>query len=229
MDEHQRMFRAAKEFVELGLRKKAEGRWESASGPGSSLHSAKESLELIRNTVIRRNIRSILDLGCGDWHWMRRLGLPDLGENLNVAYEGWDANEKAIDQLNADYGRERISFKVKDITANAMPRVDLIIARDVLFHLPQALAVGVVERAKKSARYLISTSFLGFTGEDQVRNFVQIDGWGFYKINLNLPPFDLAESMVEAVREENCAYSGNNRFVCLYEFDDDAPSGAENG
>lgn len=218
MNKNTILFRAAQKFVDLGMKHKETGQWESASGPGSSVEAAKNALELIRGTVLRRNIRSILDLGCGDWNWMRRLSLPDLGENLSVSYEGWDANEEMVADLQRSYGSSLIRFEKKDITANRFPEVDLIIARDVLFHMDQSLAVEILERAKTSARYLISTSFNERAQHGEVVNRVNIDGWRFYKVNLNLPPFNLSDYLVEAVCEDDSSDAENKRYICLYNF-----------
>ena len=59
---------AAYQFVEFGLTEKKQGRRESASGPGSSLENTVEIRDLILETVEQYDIKTVLDLGCGDWH-----------------------------------------------------------------------------------------------------------------------------------------------------------------
>ena len=211
-------FSAARAFAEFGMVEKAAKRRESASGPGSGLAAAERALDLVRRTILTNDVRSVLDLGCGDWHWMRGLGLPDLGQGLSVSYEGWDASESLINSLSLEYGTDHITFKVRDINSTSLPEVDQIIARDVLFHLESMAATRLLGEIRRWCRLFISTSFLGIRENGNIASYLPIDGWGFYKIYLNIPPFNLAETMVEALQEPFCSHGDNRRFVCLYEF-----------
>lgn len=212
-------FQAASAFVTFGLEEKRAGRRESASGPGSSLAAAHPTIELLRRTLTGRNITSILDLGCGDWHWMRTLGLPQLNQGLDVRYMGWEANRELVDYLRVTFGQAGyVEFCLKDITTSHLPNVDLIIARDVLFHLPRALSERLVRRIKSSCKFFLATSFLGEPNNGDIQAYLPIDNWGFYPINLNAPPYDLGGDMEEAVREALCSYRGKNRYACLYAF-----------
>lgn len=212
-------FDAARAFVEFGLSEQAAGRRESASGPGSSLAAAEPALRLLRRVLAERDVGSILDLGCGDWNWMRGLGLPEAGTGRKLRYEGWDASADLVAQLQADHGRPgEIDFLLRDITTAPLPQVDLVILRDVLFHMPVALATDLLARLRQSTRFLLSTSFLGMERNDDIQAYLPINGWGFHRINLNVAPFDLAETMQEAVREPLCSNKGRARFFCLYEF-----------
>lgn len=216
-------FDAARSFAEFGLKEKAEGRRESASGPGSARAAAEPALQLLRRTISERDIASILDLGCGDWNWMRDLGLPGARA---IRYEGWDASDTLIADMQATYGQPGlIDFAVKDLTTAPLPPVDLIILRDVLFHMPAALALRVLGRVRAASRYMLSTSFLDMTENADIAAYLPIDGWGFHRINLNVAPFDLADAMIEAVPEPLCTNKGVARFACLYRFDTRATPG----
>jgi SAM-dependent methyltransferase len=210
---------AARAFVAFGLSEQRAGRRESASGPGSSLAAAKPALNLLRRTLRHRHLASVLDLGCGDWNWMQALALPGVGRDLQVRYEGWEASPELVNELNVRHGRPgMIEFMARDITTAPLPKVDLIIARDVLFHLSVAQALPLVDRIRESCRYFLSTSFLGLKENGDISSYLPINGWGFHKINLNVAPFNLAESMEEAVREPMCAHSETSRYMCLYQF-----------
>lgn len=41
---------------------------ESLSGPGSHINNTNETINLINKTIKKYNIKTILDLGCGDWN-----------------------------------------------------------------------------------------------------------------------------------------------------------------
>jgi SAM-dependent methyltransferase len=212
-------FEAARSFAAFGLRERAAGRRESASGPGSARAAAEPALRLLRRTLKERDIRSILDLGCGDWNWMRDLGLPDPGLGQRISYEGWEANADLVQELTTRFGKaEEIVFALRDATTEPLPRVDLIIARDLLFHLPTALAASLVARIRTNCRYLLSTSFPATQQNGDIQPYLPIEGWGFHRINLDLPPFGLADHLEEAVEEPLCAHRGMRRFFCLYAF-----------
>jgi SAM-dependent methyltransferase len=216
-------FGAARQFVEFGLEEKKAGRRESASGPGSSRAAAQPTLKLLRRFLRNSDVTSILDLGCGDWNWMRHLNLPTASTERTLSYTGWDASAELIESLQQDFGSEQIDFAVADFNTQDLPQTDLIVIRDVLFHLPLSQSVPLVKKISQSCRYMLSTSFLGMPENNDIDPYLPIDGWGFHRINLNVAPFDLAEMMSEAVKEPLGANKGRSRYICLYEFD--APAG----
>ena len=200
-------FLHAKQFVNYERSRNA----ESISGPGSSKSNAKEASELISNTLNKYNIKSILDLGCGDWNWFENIKLT------NINYIGWDADVDMITSNQFNYSENNIDFDVKDIVLEDYPFVDLIICRDVLFHMPIKMALHVLNKIKKSCKYLISTSFR------DVDHNKGIDGeeWGYYSINLNITPFDLLKNEIKFKREmlgasPNGIILTPKRYICLY-------------
>lgn len=214
---------AARQFVEFGLKMKAENQRESASGPGSSLESTKEVRNLILSSVREFSIRSILDLGCGDLNWMshviEEIQSPDFPSGSEISYEGWDVHPDLVRLLNETYGDANISFKVGDVTADDLPCVDLVICRDVLFHLDRALGKKVIERIRDSgAKFFLATSFPDINENDNIVKYNHIDGWGFYRINLDIEPFNLGSYCKVRVEETNCANKGFKRYACLYQF-----------
>ncbi len=219
MPEKDSNFAAARAFAEFGLKKRRDGERESASGPGSSRKAALPATRLLRRTLRQRGVKSVLDLGCGDWNWMQTLNLPGVDRDLDIRYQGWDASPDLVQELADRYGLPgRIDFELRDITTAPLPEVDLIIARDVLFHLPLAQSVPLLDRIRTRCRLFLSTSFLGENENSDIREYLPIEGWGFYRINLNIAPFGLAEQMEEAVREPLGAHSGKSRYACLYAF-----------
>jgi len=218
-------FEAARAFVEFGLQEQSAGRRESASGPGSSRAAAAPTLALLQRLLRQYEITSVLDLGCGDWNWMQDLRLPQAGTDRQIRYLGWDASPELVDSLNSHHGQPGlIDFEVKDITTEPLPEVDLVIARDVLFHLPISQAEAVVTQVRRRARYFLSTAYLGELENQDIAGYLPIEGWGFHRINLNVAPFDLLEDLQEALREPLCSHKGQPRFVCLYAFDRDHSS-----
>jgi SAM-dependent methyltransferase len=201
-------FEAAKKFVEM----KREHAQESLSGPGSWLENAGDAIDFINSSINKFNMKTILDLGCGDWNWFKYVALHA------VDYIGWDADESMIKENSLNFGQKNIRFYVKDIVTEEFPEVDLIICRDVLFHMKKNLAVKVIEKAKLTCKYFIATSFRDVklnTGPNRYTNF---DNWGYYNINLNIEPFLLAANEIEYIQEKNIKVNGKSRYICLYEF-----------
>lgn len=208
---------AAEQFVEFGIQERSKGNRESASGPGSSQLSTVEVSDMILQCVRDRSVKSVLDLGCGDWNWMRHLMVRN--EFAAVHYEGWESHAGLVETLNADFGSESRVFKQQDIFAGQIPASDLVICRDVLFHVDIELAARLIEELKSSGcRYFVSTSFSDQVSNTNIRKYLDIDGWGFYQINLEIAPFRLADCLIQKVEEKHCADAGQRRYVCLFEF-----------
>lgn len=211
-------FMAAKEFSRFGANEKALGRRESASGPGSSLEASVATRRLLRMCIDEMEVRSILDLGCGDWNWMREVSLRSQSGSP-VTYRGWEAEESLVSELNAEFGNETTAFSCADIVVEEFPKVDLILARDVLFHLPTEMTLRILEKVRESTGLFMSTSFPGVLENTGIESYNDIDDWGFYKINLNVMPFDLVENLKVSFLEEGNSHSGNIRHICLYDFE----------
>ena len=187
---------------------------ESLSGPGSSVINANEVTNLIKETIKEYNIKSILDLGCGDWNWLQHIALKD------IEYQGWDADMDMIIQNQFNHGKNNINFYVKDIVQDHYPDVDLIICRDVLFHMPIALANHVILKSKSTCKYFISTSFRDIDDNTGIPNGLN---WGYYSINLNKNPFNLFDNEIKFQREMlGASHDGitlsPKRYICLYDF-----------
>lgn len=187
---------------------------ESLSGPGSTTANAVEVSSLIQETIKEYEIKSILDLGCGDWNWFQHIQLE------GIEYQGWDADMDMIIQNQFNHGKSNINFYVKDIVQDNYPDVDLIICRDVLFHMPIALANHVILKSKSACKYFISTSFREINTNTGIAHGLN---WGYYSINLNKNPFNLFCDEMKFKREMlGTSHDGitlsPKRYICLYDF-----------
>lgn len=209
-------FAAAAAYVDANLARKREGELESASGSGSRVEATGPVRALIEETIEKYGVRSILDLGCGDWNWMRLVRLYSPSDGERVRYEGWESNAKLVDMLNKTYGDGATRFYVKDVASEEFPTADLIIARDILFHMPIAVSETVVVEARRKCRYFLSTSHADVKENNGPQpTKIKVDGWGFYRMNLHIKPFNLAGDLLESRAEPAC---GQNRYANLYDF-----------
>jgi SAM-dependent methyltransferase len=96
---------------------------ESLSGPGSGSTATAHLAADIVAMVAELDIRSVLDVACGDGYWM-----PDL-----PGYTGIDVAPEAIELARARHPERR--YLVGSAATVRLPRADLVIFRDALQHL----------------------------------------------------------------------------------------------
>ena len=121
--------------------------------------------------------------------------LMDLNNN---DYIGYDVIDEIIDTNINKYSSNNIKFELKDIINDDIRKSDLIICRDFTFHISNENVLKLLDNFKKSgSKYLLSTSF----------NYIDINydidtssnGYGFRKINLLKPPFNLSNPIYEFI------------------------------
>lgn len=183
------------------------GSSESASGAGSE----KKSTELLRKELPvllqKFNIKSILDIPCGDWNWMKYVDL------CGASYIGADIVESLIQKNKEIY--KGVDFRVLDITKDTLPKVDLIFVRDCLGHLNNHNVSLALRNCRESgSKYLLSTSFTKWDKNPDIE-----DG-GWKCINLMIPPFQLNPIYLinEDCREGYPHY--NDKCMVLFQLND---------
>jgi hypothetical protein len=135
-----------------------ENYWESSesrSGIGSEIKNTKTLLQGLENIIEEYNIKSIIDIPCGDFNWMRKLNMR------NINYTGLDIVQKAIDENNKKYKKTNVSFYPSDITSSELPKGDLMIVRDCLVHFSfEDIKKSILRIKQSKSRYLMTTSFV---------------------------------------------------------------------
>lgn len=181
-----------------------ENRWqspESRSGPGSTLAQTDHVRGGIEGLIRDYGMRSILDAACGDFGWMASVDVH------GASYVGLDIVAPLVAQNNARYayagsGRR---FVVADITRDALPRADLVIARDVLGHLSYVHGLQALKNVRASgAKWFLSTTFTNR------RANMDVEDGGWRPINLSAAPYALGAPT--AILVEHCT-EGNGRFA----------------
>lgn len=163
---------------------------ESRSGHGSTLDATEHLREEIPNIIRDLGISSILDIPCGDFHWMSQV-------NLGVRYIGADIVPDLIDANRRNYADtgER-SFVVLDLVRDTLPLVDLVICRDVFIHLSNSeIAAALANVRRSGAKYILASTYptLATNKEGQTGH------WRW--VNLQAAPFCLPEPQ-RLIREE---------------------------
>jgi hypothetical protein len=151
---------------------------ESVSGGGSEMQNTKVIRKELPVLIQKFNIKSILDLPCGDYNWMKSVDLS------NVSYIGADIVEPLIKKNKELYNE--IDFRLLDLTKDILPKVDLIFVRDCLGHLSNDNVLLALKNCKESgSKYLLATSFTKWDFNPDIK-----DG-GWKCINLMISPFNL--------------------------------------
>lgn len=155
--------------------------WSSAqskSGSGSELLNTVVLRNELPYLFAKYNIKSILDIPCGDFNWMKEVDLT------GIEYIGADIVPTLIEENKIKY--PGVDFRVLDLTKDDLPKVDLVFVRDCLGHLSNQNVLKALEKIKESgSRYLLTTSFTKWNFNANVK-----DG-GWRCINLLIEPFKL--------------------------------------
>lgn len=157
---------------------------ESKSGPGSNLNINIKLLSILEDFVIQNNIKSILDVGCGDFNWMKHFNF-----DLIESYLGIDVVSSVINDNCNTYTTDKIKFEHHNVIEYKLPSFDLVLSKDVLVHLSYNDALDVLSNIKESgSKFFISTSFEGFENKD-------ILSGQWRPINLCTEPFNLGNPL----------------------------------
>lgn len=177
-------------------RKNVWGDRESASGPGSRMDRTDKVRRVLPILIEQYGYRSILDIPCGDFNWMKTL-------ELKVEYIGADIVAALVKRNQEIHGSDRRRFVELNLLADRLPSVDLIFCRDCLVHFSNRDVRLALKNIKASgSKYLLTTTFAERT-ENQ--NIVTGE---WRALNLSIPPFRLSPPL-ELVED---SYNSPNYF-----------------
>ena len=171
------------------------------SGPGSSLDNTSEIVRELDKLVLNNEIKTVLDIGCGDLTWV---STTKFFNNPDINYVGIDIVESLIKSHSTKYNNIRSGiesqgykeFVCMDITDNhgfITERVwDLIICRDMLFHIPLDSACKLVSCIQSSSKYYCLTSNNCRVNMDNLSN-----KYHFSERNLFIEPFSLSSYLIK--------------------------------
>lgn len=151
---------------------------ESLSGPGSGSAPTKNLTAALLELVTQLDIKTVFDAACGDGFWM-----PDL-----PGYMGIDISGEAVAKAKARHPH-RI-YDRGDIRTYLIPKVDLLICRDVIQHLSFADGLDVLNAIKKAApKWALLSTYINTENID-IEPAVTSSGMG-YCPDLTKPPFSM--------------------------------------
>jgi len=145
--------------------------WGEGSGPGSDPVQAKPYLDYLLNLIADKEINQVLDVGCGDQRIYR-------GE-LAVRKNAWWWCIDVAPNLCGDYD----CIEIHDCD---MERVDLVIIKDVLQHLPHAENLRILRKAMEAKWVLVTNDWIT-TGNKR-----DIEAGDYRPVDVLLPPYGYA-------------------------------------
>lgn len=157
---------------------------ESVSGLGSSLEQTSEIIKLLPGVLTKYNIKSILDIPCGDFNWMQQINLD------GIFYTGADIVKELIDANNQKYAADYRRFMHLNLIEDEFEEYDLVFCRDCLVHLSFEDIFSSLKNIKSSSsKYFITTTF---TGQKENKN-IHTGGWR--PLNFQKAPFNFPEPL----------------------------------
>jgi 2-polyprenyl-3-methyl-5-hydroxy-6-metoxy-1,4-benzoquinol methylase len=184
------------------------GSKETPCGPGSTLAACAEIIQKLPVWIRSLNIKSIVDLGCGDFHWLKEVDLS------GIEYDGYDIVRAAIEGARK-YASKNIRFHHADILSIDIKRADLVLCKDVLIHLPDQDVLSLLRSIRENgSRFLASTTAPGWPNIFRAG----MNAGEFAPIDLQQTPYDLGNpiDMIEVPRKE----TNPKKFLALWNLRD---------
>lgn len=198
-----------KVFADIYAGKKWGGE-NSVSGPGSELDQTREISKELPSILHDLDIRTVLDIPCGDFHWMKHVDMT------GIEYTGADIVPDLIHDNRTTYERENVKFLVANLINDKLPKVDLILCRDCLVHLSfKDIFLALHNVCDSGSKYLLTTTFT------RRKNNHDIATGQWRALNMEAAPFMLPEplkTISEQSTEGNGAYK--DKALSLWEISD---------
>lgn len=173
------------------------GNAESLSGHGSTLAETEALRSQLPALLRELEVRSFLDCGCGDCHWIQHTTMAE-----NIRYLGVDVVPALIEHNRQRFSDRGWLFEVADASSDALPHADLILSRDCWIHLSfHYIHASLANFRRTGARYLLTTTYRGLPANREMLT-------GQWRpLDLQLAPFHLPPPQ-RFLRESECEVDG---------------------
>lgn len=179
--------KASNEFVFANIYDTAEwGKNEEGkgfSGLGSTRENAAPYMVFLEKFMQDHNIRSVVDLGCGDWTFSQHINWD------GIQYVGIDVVRSVIEKNRKKHSHPNVQFLQGDGIDVELPEADLFVCKDVLQHLSNEDINRILPQLKKYKYCLITNDVDPGTGTSKNQ---KIDSGGLRPLDLAKPPFSLS-------------------------------------
>jgi len=184
---------------------------ESISGMGSEIKQTESLIKDLEKLLHDLDIRSLLDIPCGDLSWMQKIDLS------KIHYTGADIVEDLVERNKEKYkDKPNFEFKVLNLINDPLPESEIIIVRDCLVHFSFTDIFKALENIRSSgSKYLLATTF----PKHRVNYNITTGEWR--TINLQEKPFNFPPPIF--VINENCTENNgryNDKSMALWKIDE---------
>jgi hypothetical protein len=193
-----RLPRSAEDVFRSAIMENKWGFNDSVSGGGSDLYQTRAVRERLPTLWSDLDIGTILDLPCGDFHWMKHVPMDD------IQYIGGDILAELVQRNNELYGRPNVAFRRLNLLEDRLPKVDLVLCRDCFVHFSyRDVEAALRNICDSGSTYLLTTTFT-----ERRRNHDIVTGQ-FRPLNLEEQPLSLPAPILminEGCEERNGSY-----------------------
>jgi SAM-dependent methyltransferase len=180
---------------------------ESYSGVGSTLRETEVLRRELPSVLAMVKASSLLDIPCGDFRWMSRTELPG-----TVVYIGADIVPTIVTCNQERFSSCTRKFVALDVTADPLPRADVVLCRDCLVHLSYANVWRAIANIKRSgSKWPLTTNFVRLEANTDICD----SDWR--PLNFLLEPFcfpALHRTILEGCLEGDGAFA--DKALCLW-------------
>ena len=162
-----------------------DGEWGKGSGPGSSPSNTIEYRAFVSRFIEANDVRSVTDLGCGDWQF------SSLMDWTGIDYLGLDAVSAIIESNRKRFRQSNVRFEVSS-SPDDLPGGDLLVSKEVFQHLPNAVIANYLSAIQQKYRFALLTNSIR---PAKLANF-DIEPGDFRPILLQNPPFNAIGAVV---------------------------------
>jgi len=160
------------------------------SGGGSREPTVTPYIELIIKFIKDNNIKTITDVGCGDFYVSNKI----LSEVNYDNYIGIDVSDIIVSYNRDTFSTNKISFKHLDISKEEIDGGDLCLVKQVFQHLPNESIFDAMVNLLNKFSYIIVTEhvsiFPAIYNKDQPANHNVYRIWYKSGVFLDKPPFN---------------------------------------
>ena len=180
---------------------------ETVSGPGSTIKNTIKLRKKLKEIIKTYKIKSIFDAPCGDCNWIK-----DIIVDAPIRYIGADIVPEVIKQNKKKFNNNKIYFKQIDLTKEKLPKADLFICRDFVFHLSFKDTYKFLKNLKKSnSKYLLISNH--FKNKNYNGYNKDINSGDFRKINIFQSPYNF-NYKYEMIIDDYC--DGTKKYLYLF-------------
>lgn len=195
---------------------------ESLSGCGSEGAFARESVSIVARFIAEHKVRSVVDVGCGDFSIGQHLA------PLVERYHAVDVSRTIITLNRASYRHlKNTTFDYLNVVEDVVPTADLVLVRQVLQHLSNAqIERSLINIERSGAPHILIAEHVCRPGcmvqpnRDLEHHSVDTRISRGSGVDIGFPPFSRARSVIAAIEPDEVNRAEKNTVLAVYRLDE---------